>query len=82
MNIAIMIIVGLVISVLGELFFESKGTEILAHMAIGSLGALIGVYVFGQFKIIPVSLLGTILTSAIGALILLFLENAVVKSEA
>ena len=65
---------------LGSMVFKGSGLGLLWNIIIGILGGFVGYWLFGQLNIsLGEGWIGAILTGAIGALIILFIINLIVK---
>ena len=69
------IIVGGFAGWLGSLLFKGSGSGIVFNVILGIIGGVVGGWVFGLLGIHTSGLIGSIITAAVGAFILLFLFN-------
>lgn len=80
MEILVTMIIGALAGWLGSMVFKGSGLGLLWNIIIGILGGFVGYWLFGQLNIsLGEGWIGAILTGAIGALIILFIINLIVK---
>lgn len=82
-DIIVTVVIGAISGWLAGVIMNSKGT-LLRNIVLGILGGFVGSFVFGLFHItVKVALgpfnVGTIIVSAVGACIVLFLVNKLFK---
>lgn len=76
MEIIIILIIGGAAGWLGSMIYKGSGLGILGNIAVGILGSYVGYWLFGKLDIhLGTGWVGTILTGASGAIIILFLLN-------
>lgn len=76
MNILIWILVGLIAGALAGWFVKGRGFGIVGDTIVGLLGALLGGLIFSLFGLEADNILGSILVSFIGAVVLLMIVKA------
>ena len=76
MNILIWIIVGLVAGWLASLIVKGHGMGLVGNLVIGLLGGVVGGWVFGFLGLGATGIVGQILVSAVGAVILIVVVRA------
>lgn len=82
MELLTVLLVGGVAGWLGSMIFKGSGLGLLGNILIGLLGGWVGYWLFGQLGIsLGHGLLSHILTSAIGAIIILFLVSVIFKKK-
>ncbi len=81
MSIIIYLIIGAVAGFLGSKLFTGASHGLLINLLIGIVGGVIGGWLLGDTlsKAIPVPYVGQIITSALGAVILLFVLSLIKK---
>ncbi len=81
MSIIIYLIIGAVAGFLGSKLFTGASHGLLINLLIGIVGGVIGGWLLGDTlsKAIPVPCVGQIITSALGAVILLFVLSLIKK---
>lgn len=76
------IIIGALAGWLGSKVFSGSGLGLLWNIVIGIVGGFVG---YGLFGVLNISLgegwIGAILTGAIGALLILFILNLIIKKK-
>lgn len=76
MEIIIILIIGGAAGWLGSMIYKGSGLGIFGNIAVGILGSYVGYWLFGKLDIhLGTGWIGTILTGASGAIIILFLLN-------
>ena len=76
------IIIGALAGWLGSMVFKGSGLGLLWNIIVGILGGFVGYWVFGKLNIsLGEGWIGAILTGAIGALIILFILNLIIKKK-
>lgn len=71
-----LIIGGIAGWIAGEIV-RGDGFGIIANIVVGIIGAVLGGFLFGLFGLEGEGLLGSLLTATVGAIVLLFVLNAV-----
>jgi uncharacterized membrane protein YeaQ/YmgE (transglycosylase-associated protein family) len=79
MNILWFLIIGAVAGWLAGLLMKGKGFGLLGNIVIGCIGALIGGFLFGLFGISSGSLLGSLITALVGAIVLIYIVRLIKK---
>lgn len=76
------IIIGAIAGWLGSMVFKGSGLGLLWNIIIGILGSFVGYWLFGKLGVsLGEGWIGAILTGAIGALIILFILNLIIKKK-
>ncbi len=76
------LIIGAIAGWLGSTVFKGSGLGLLWNIIIGILGSFVGYWLFGKLGIsLGEGWIGAILTGAIGALIILFILNLIIKKK-
>lgn len=78
MNIIIWLLTGILVGWIASKFFDKK-KSLVGYLIIGILGSLLGGFLFRLLNIELAGYLGSIITSVIGAAILLFIFNRTKK---
>lgn len=82
MEIIITLLIGAVAGWLGSLIYKGSGLGLLGNVIVGILGGVVGYWLMGKLNIsLGNSWLSVILTSTIGAIIILFLFNLVFRKK-
>jgi len=76
----IFLAIGAVAGWLAGILMKGRGFGLLANMAIGVIGAVVGGYIFSALGITAGGLIGSIITATAGALLLLFVVRAIKKA--
>jgi uncharacterized membrane protein YeaQ/YmgE (transglycosylase-associated protein family) len=83
MEILAALLVGGAAGWLGSMIYRGNGLGLFGNIIVGVLGGSLGYWLLGRLGIyLGHNLIGTIFTSAIGAIIILFLVGAVFKKRA
>lgn len=76
------IIIGALAGWLGSMVFKGSGLGLLWNIIIGIMGGFVGYWLFGVLNIsLGDGWIGAILTGAIGALLILFVLNLILKKK-
>lgn len=76
------IIIGALAGWLGSMVFKGSGLGLLWNIIIGIFGGFVGYWLFGVLNIsLGDGWIGAILTGAIGALLILFVLNLILKKK-
>ncbi len=82
MEIIVTLLIGAVAGWLGSLIYKGSGLGLLGNVIVGILGGFVGYWLLGKLNIsLGNSWLSVILTSTIGAIIILFLFNLVFRKK-
>jgi uncharacterized membrane protein YeaQ/YmgE (transglycosylase-associated protein family) len=82
MEIIVTLIIGAVAGWLGSTLYKGSGLGVIGNIAIGILGGYFGFWLLGKLDIsLGTGWIGTILTGALGAILLLFLFNLIIKKK-
>jgi len=76
----IFLVIGAVAGWLAGILMKGRGFGLLGNMAIGIIGAVLGGYIFSALGISAGGLIGSIVTATAGALLLLFVVQAIKKA--
>jgi uncharacterized membrane protein YeaQ/YmgE (transglycosylase-associated protein family) len=71
-NLILFLVVGLVAGWLAGRIMKGAGFGLVGDLIVGVIGAFIGVWLFGQLGIAGGGILGLLVASLVGALLLLF----------
>ena len=78
MNILVWLLIGVLAGWIAEKIMKSP-MGIVANLVVGIVGALLGGFIFGLFGLDFDGFLGSLFTATIGAIVLLWIVNAVRK---
>jgi len=82
MEIIASLLVGGAAGWLGGMIYRGTGVGLFGNIVVGVLGGWLGYWLLGRLGIyLGHNLVGTIFTSAIGAIIILFLAGAILKKK-
>lgn len=82
MEIIVTILMGALAGWLGSTIYKGSGLGFIGNLVLGILGSFVGYWLFGKLDIsLGTGLLSVILTSAIGAIIILFIFNLIFKKK-
>jgi uncharacterized membrane protein YeaQ/YmgE (transglycosylase-associated protein family) len=80
MEVVVIIIIGAVAGWLGSTLYKGSGLGLLGNIVIGILGSFVGYWALGKLGVdLGSGWVGVILTGAIGAIIILFLLNLIIR---
>ena len=76
------LIIGAIAGYLGSILYKGSGLGLLWNIVAGIIGGYVGYWLLGKLGVsLGSGWLGAILTGAIGAIIILFLLNLVVRKK-
>ena len=82
MEIVVTIIIGAIAGWLGSMIYQGSGLGIIGNIVVGIIGSFVGYWLLGRLGInLDSGWIGTILTGAFGAIIILFLFNLIFKKR-
>ena len=81
-NILALLIVGAVAGWLSSLIMKNKGLSLGGYLVLGILGAIVGGFVFSLLQISANGLIGSIISATVGAIIVIWVVQAVWKKKA
>jgi len=82
MEIISTLIIGAIAGWLGSVLYKGSGLGLLWNIVVGILGSFVGFWLLGKLGVsLGGGILGAILTGAIGAIVILFLVNLVIKKK-
>ncbi|HIS34733.1 MAG TPA: GlsB/YeaQ/YmgE family stress response membrane protein [Candidatus Avirikenella pullistercoris] len=67
------LLIGLVTGYIANLIIKGSGSGLIINLLVGILGGLLGGWLFSLFGLIPVGTFGSLITSIIGAIVLLWI---------
>ncbi len=67
------LLIGLVAGYIANLIIKGSGSGLIINLLVGILGGLLGGWLFSLFGLIPVGTFGSLITSIIGAIVLLWI---------
>jgi len=80
MEVIVIIIIGAIAGWLGSTLYKGSGLGLLGNIVIGILGSFVGYWALGKLGVdLGSGWVGVILTGAIGAIIILFLLNLIIR---
>lgn len=71
------LLIGLFAGWIASLLVKGNGSGLLVNLVIGIIGGLLGGWIFSLFGLIAVGTIGSLITSIIGAVVLLWIAAAV-----
>jgi len=78
MDILYILIVGGIAGWLGSLIYKGRGLGLIGNIIVGIAGSFVGFWLFGKLGItVNPNVISTIITGAVGAIIILFLFNLI-----
>ena len=81
-GIVITLILGAIAGWLGSLFYQGSSLGLIGNIVVGILGSYIGNWCFGKLGVsLGSGLIGSILTAAIGAFVLLAIVNLIARNR-
>ncbi len=78
-NLILFLVVGLVAGWLAGKIMKGSGLGLVGDLIVGVIGAFIGVWLFGQLGISAGGILGLLVASIVGALLLLYVLRLIKK---
>lgn len=82
MNIIAFLLIGAVAGWLGSIIYKGSGLGLPGNILVGIIGSSVGYWLLGALGIsLGKGLIGVILTSAVGAIIILFLFNLIFSKK-
>lgn len=80
-NILALLIVGAIAGWLASLVMKNKGLSLGGYLVLGILGAIVGGFVLGLLQLHASGLIGSIISATVGAMILIWLVQAIWKKK-
>jgi uncharacterized membrane protein YeaQ/YmgE (transglycosylase-associated protein family) len=77
-----LLIVGAVAGWLSSLIMKNKGLSLGGYLVLGILGAIVGGFVFGLLGLVATGLIGDIIAATVGAMLVIWLVQAIWKKKA
>lgn len=74
------LLIGLVAGWLANLLVKGRGAGLWINLMVGIVGGLLGGWIFSLFGIFAVGTIGSLITSLIGAVVLLWILSSISKS--
>ncbi len=71
------IIVGGLAGWIGSLLFKGSGSGLIMNIILGILGAIVGGWIFNKLDIVTSGFLGSIITAAVGAFVVLWIYSLI-----
>ncbi|WP_062060287.1 GlsB/YeaQ/YmgE family stress response membrane protein [Aquimarina longa] len=82
MGLIVTIIIGAVAGWLGSTIYKGSSLGIIGNIIVGIVGSFLGYWLLGKFGInLGSGWIGSILTGALGAIVILFLLNLILKKR-
>lgn len=69
------ILIGLAAGYIGSLIVKGTGSGLLINLVIGVIGSVLGGWLFGVMGLGSTSLLGSLITATVGAIVLLLIVS-------
>jgi uncharacterized membrane protein YeaQ/YmgE (transglycosylase-associated protein family) len=71
------LLIGLVAGWLANLIVKGRGSGLIVNLVVGIVGGVLGGWIFSLFGLFAVGTIGSIVTSVVGAIVLLWIVAAV-----
>lgn len=82
MNIIGTLLIGALAGWLGSVIYKGSGLGLLWNIIVGIVGSFVGYWLLGKLSVsLGSGWIGAILTGAVGAVIILFLFNLIIKKK-
>lgn len=82
MNIITFLLIGAIAGWLGSVIYKGSGLGFFGNIIVGIIGSSVGYWLFGVLGVsLGHGILGVILTSAAGAIVILFLFNLIFSKK-
>jgi len=82
MEVIVTLIIGAAAGWLGSMIYQGSGLGIIWNIVVGIIGSFVGYWLFGKLGIhLGTGWIGAILTGAVGAIVVLFLINLIVRKK-
>ena len=82
MNIIGTLLIGALAGWLGSLIYKGSGLGLLWNIIVGIVGSFVGYWLLGKLGVsLGSGWIGAIITGAVGAVIILFLFNLIIKKK-
>lgn len=75
------LLIGLVAGWLASLIVKGQGSGLLINLIVGIVGGLLGGWIFSLFGWVAVGTIGSLLTSLVGAVVLLWIVAALTRNR-
>ncbi len=75
------ILIGLAAGYLGSLIVKGSGSGMLLNLVIGIVGSVLGGWLFRLMGLGTTNMLGSLITSVVGAVVLLLIVNLVARKR-
>ena len=77
-----LLVIGAIAGWLASLLMKSKNLSLGGYLVLGILGAIVGGFVFGLLQLSANGLIGSIISATVGAMIVIWLVQAIWKKKA
>jgi uncharacterized membrane protein YeaQ/YmgE (transglycosylase-associated protein family) len=81
-NILALLIVGAIAGWLSSLVMKNKGLSLGGYLVLGIMGAIVGGFVLGLLQLHASGLIGSIVSATVGAMLVIWLVQAIWKKKA
>lgn len=81
MNVIWFLLIGLVAGWLAGIVLKGRGFGLVSNLIIGVLGAILGGFLFGLIGVQSYSLLGSLVTATVGAVVLLLIVGMLKRAS-
>ena len=71
------LLLGLASGWIANLFVKGSGSGLIVNLVVGLVGGVLGGWLFSFFGLVPAGTLGSLATSVIGAVVLLWIAAAI-----
>ncbi len=75
------LLIGLAAGWIANLIVKGNGSGLIVNLIVGLIGGLLGGWIFSWFGWIPVGTLGSLLTSILGAIVLLWIVSMITRHK-
>lgn len=82
MHIVWFLLIGLLAGFLAGVVMKGRGFGFVGNLLVGVIGAVLGGFLFGVFGLQSTSIVGSLITATVGAVVLLALVSVLKKSGA
>ena len=76
------LLLGLASGWIANLIVKGSGSGLIVNLVVGLVGGVLGGWLFSFFGLVPAGTLGSLATSVIGAVVLLWIAAAILAADA
>jgi uncharacterized membrane protein YeaQ/YmgE (transglycosylase-associated protein family) len=81
MNVVLFILFGIIAGWVSGRIMKGRGFGLIGNLVVGSIGALIGGFMFNKLNVITSGIFGPLITAIFGAVVLLFVLGGFKRSK-